>query len=369
MKRLIASFIDMFICFIILVLLRLIFAIFQRMILNTKAIQRIYDPMDFLLAPQAAMAAFLLVCLLYYLWANKKMRGITVGKKITGITVEEIWIGKGWVVCHIILREIAILFYPITLIYFLFFGKMPYDKILGLRVMNDKIFNNRFVVWINRVIGSGLVIGIVFFYSIIQYEVILIPYIIPYVGWAEADIIAGTYAAAIDLPVSYVGEKVVNCQDDSEMYGYIFSEEGRKRNWAFTVVDQKQYNEEYELHGYGIDELQYFNFEDDFLVCTFGRKLKSVRIMEGRDEFCIYPLLELGQEYVDGTIYYYCIPRIKVEAPDRCPMQLGYCGKLLVNRTNYDMFMGYEVESPVLETKGPLGRWIWAYQMEFKRLY
>ena len=260
MKRLLAAFIDIFVCSVVLIILRFALAVIQRKVLDRKEYQQIYNTSHFLYIFIIFFMLFFLISLLYYIRAYKKNQGVTIGKKVMGVTVKEIWIGKGWAVCHIILREIALLFYPIIIIYYFIFGNMPYDKILGLHVENDKVCKRKLTLWLSKGLVIGGIISVLFMNKVYGYVMALGPL----VCGATVELAAQLYTLTVDLPVLYIGEIELEDGEGGEMCEYIFSEAGRKKNWGFIVSDLNYYLATYIEQGCGLVDLKCCNFQDNF---------------------------------------------------------------------------------------------------------
>lgn len=131
MKRFVAAIIDVFICFILMIILRFSLATVQKILLD---IHGMYRSTSHYLPDLWGVVIFLSVLFCYYTFSSKK-GGISIGKKIMGFKVKEKRENLSNVL-HILFRIVAITLSPLTLIYYLVIGEMPYDRILKIDVIN-----------------------------------------------------------------------------------------------------------------------------------------------------------------------------------------------------------------------------------------
>lgn len=363
MKRLMAAIIDVFICFILMSIFRFSLATVQKILLN---IHGIYRSAMFYLTDLWIVVIFLSVLVCYFTFSGRK-GGISIGKKIMGIKVKEKR-GNLSNVLHILFRIVAITLSPLTLIYYLVIGEMPYDRILKINVIdkNKNLFSKRnSALKVNIFICIILISIFLYKYSELCRKIIYFYLILPLISIILIGDIAGLYIAAIDLPIQNIGEEVLLHGKGGDVCEFIFSEQGEENAWALIITNEEEYRKECVINGYGLEELKKFDFSSNFLVCTYGRKLDSVRVLAGQYEKELPPFLELKHEYERNMVYYYCIPRIDVEYKEEDICNQGPKITLIIEEdVNYLMLR----KPPLIEIKGPLERWIWAIRCRIKML-
>lgn len=362
LKRLVAAIIDVLICFILMSILRFNLAAVQKILLN---IHVIYRSATYYLPDLWVIVIFLSVLFCYYTFSGRK-GGISIGKKIMGIKVKEKR-GNLSNVLHILFRIAAITLSPLALIYYLVIGEMPYDRILKINVIdkNKNQFSKRnSVLKVNIFICIILISIFLYKYSELCRKIICFYLILPLISITLIGDIAGLYIAAIDLPIQNIGEEVLLHGKGGDVCKFIFSEQGEESAWALIITNEEEYMKECVINGYGLEELKEFDFSSNFLVCTYGRKLDSVRVLAGMYEKELPPFLELKHEYERNMVYYYCIPRIDVEYQEECMCNQGPITLIIEEDVNYLMLR----KPPLIEIKGPLERWVWAFRCKIKMI-
>lgn len=357
MKRFVAAIIDVFICFILMIILRFSLAIVQKILLD---IHGIYRSTTYYLPDLWVVVIFLSVLFCYYTFSGRT-GGICIGKKLMGIKVKEKR-GNLSNILHILFRIVAITFSPLTLIHYLVIGEMPYDRILKINVIdkNKNQFSKRdSALKVNISICIILLSIFLYKYSELCRKIIYLPLIsIILIGD-----MAGLYIAAIDLPIQNIGEEVLLHGKGGDVCRFIFSEQGEENAWALIITNEEEYRKECVINGYGLEELKEFDFSSNFLVCTYGRKLESVRVLAGKYEKELPPFLELKHEYERNMVYYYCIPRIDVEYKEEDICNQGPKITLIIEEdVNYLMLR----KPTLIEIKGTLERWVWAIRCRIK---
>lgn len=359
MKRLVAAIIDVFICFILMSILRFSLATVQKILLN---IHGIYRSFTYYVPDLWVVIIFLSVLFCYYTFSSRK-GGICTGKKIMGIKVKEKR-GNLSNVLHILFRIAAITLSPLTLIYYLVIGEMPYDRILKINVIdkNKNLFSKRdSALKVNIFICIILISIFLYKYSELCRKIIYFYLVLPLISITLIGDIAGFYIAAIDLPMQNIGEEVLLHGKGGDVCKFIFSEQGEENAWALIITNEEEYMKECVNNGYGLEELKEFDFSGNFLVCTYGRKLESVRVLAGYENE-LPPFLELKHEYERNMVYYYCIPRIDVEYQEEICNQGPKITLIIEEDVNYLM-----LRKPP-EIKGPLERWVWAIRYRLNKL-
>lgn len=353
MKRFAAAIIDIFICFIMMIILRFSLATVQKILLD---IHGMYRSTSHYLPDLWGVVIFLSVLFCYYTFSSKK-GGISIGKKIMGFKVKEKRENLSNVL-HILFRIVAITLSPLTLIYYLVIGEMPYDRILKIDVINK---NKKLKV--NIFICIILINIFLYKYSELCKKIIYFYLILPLISIILIGDVAGLYIAAIDLPIHNIGEEVLLHGKGGDVCKFIFSEQGEENAWALILTNEEEYRKECVINGYGLEELKEFDFSSNFLVCTYGRKLESVRVLAGMYEEELPPFLELKHEYERNMVYYYCIPRIDVEYKEEEICNQGPKITLIIEEdVNYLMLR----KPPLIEIKGTLERWVWAIRCRIK---
>lgn len=311
MKRFVAAIIDVFICFILMIILRFSLATVQKILLD---IHGMYRSTSHYLPDLWGVVIFLSVLFCYYTFSSKK-GGISIGKKIMGFKVKEKRENLSNVL-HILFRIVAITLSPLTLIYYLVIGEMPYDRILKIDVINK---NKKLKV--NIFICIILINIFLYKYSELCKKISYFYLILPLISIILIGDVAGLYIAAIDLPIHNIGEEVLLHGKGGDVCKFIFSEQGEER------------------------------------------KLESVRVLAGMYEEELPPFLELKHEYERNMVYYYCIPRIDVEYKEEEICNQGPKITLIIEEdVNYLMLR----KPPLIEIKGTLERWVWAIRCRIK---
>lgn len=140
------------------------------------------------------------------------------------------------------------------------------------------------------------------------------PFIIPTIVWLVAD----EYCNAIDVPYHYMGSKMLDTEQVSGAeWTRIFMADYYRKQWAFVIDDQEEFEGKYAAYGVDGSLVEDFDYTENILVLSINRQIDQIYALDTEviwqnDIPYIEPDFSYKNKMENNMIYYYEVPRTKV---------------------------------------------------------
>lgn len=130
--------------------------------------------------------------------------------------------------------------------------------------------------------------------------------------------VAYEYCNAVDVPYHYMGSKMLDTEQvhGAEWRGIFIADYYRKQ-WAFVIDNQKEFEEKYAAYGVDGSYVKDFDYTQNILVLSINRQIDQIYALDTEvtwqdDIPYMEPDFSYKNKIENNMIYYYEVPRMKV---------------------------------------------------------